>query len=86
LIALGENFVGFDTVTYNKSLILTYDYAVGGATIDPILVAPITLSLPDEVDQFLAGAAKKPATSRWTSENSLFSVWIGRSLWELWPF
>ncbi|KAJ7888821.1 fungal cellulose binding domain-containing protein [Mycena leptocephala] len=73
----GENFVGFDTVTYNKSLILTYDYAVGGATIDPTLVAPITLSLPDEVNQFLAGAANKPATSRWTSENSLFSVWIG---------
>ncbi|KAJ6468118.1 hypothetical protein C8R47DRAFT_1151899 [Mycena vitilis] len=73
----GENFVGFDTVTYNKSLILTYDYAVGGATIDPTLVAPITLALPDEVDQFIAGVATKPANARWTSENALFSVWIG---------
>ncbi|KAJ7899211.1 fungal cellulose binding domain-containing protein [Mycena olivaceomarginata] len=73
----GENFVGFDTTAYNRSLILTYDYAVGGAVIDPTLVPPITLSLPDEVDEFLAGAGKKPATAPWTSENALFSVWIG---------
>jgi hypothetical protein len=50
---------------------------VGGAVIDPTLVPPITLSLPDEVDEFLAGAGKKPATAPWTSENALFSVWIG---------
>ncbi|KAJ6543643.1 hypothetical protein B0H10DRAFT_1371991 [Mycena sp. CBHHK59/15] len=37
---LGENFVGFDTVTYNKSTILTYNYAYGGATIDANLVVP----------------------------------------------
>ncbi|KAF7360066.1 Carbohydrate esterase family 16 [Mycena venus] len=73
----GENFVGFDTTQYNKSLILTYDYAVGGAVIDPTLVPPITLALPDEVDEFLAGAAKKPKTAPWTSENALFSIWIG---------
>ncbi|KAJ6577545.1 hypothetical protein B0H19DRAFT_1020038 [Mycena capillaripes] len=73
----GENFVGFDTVTYNKSTILTYDFAVGGATIDPNLVAPITLALPDQVNQFLGGVAKKPATAPWTSENALFTVWIG---------
>ncbi|KAJ6459058.1 fungal cellulose binding domain-containing protein [Mycena sanguinolenta] len=73
----GENYVGFDTVTYNKSLILSYDYGVGGAVIDPTLVAPLTLALPDEVTQFLEGAAKKPKTSPWTSEDALFSVWIG---------
>ncbi|KAJ7155637.1 fungal cellulose binding domain-containing protein [Mycena filopes] len=67
----GENFVGFDTVTYNKSLILTYDYAAGGATINATLVAPITLALPDEVDDFLDVSAP------WKSEDSLFSVWIG---------
>ncbi|KAJ7240646.1 hypothetical protein B0H12DRAFT_52251 [Mycena haematopus] len=73
----GENYVGFDTVTYNKSLILSYDYGVGGAVIDPTLVAPLTLALPDEITQFLEGAAKKPKTSPWTSEDALFSVWIG---------
>ncbi|KAF7351493.1 Carbohydrate esterase family 16 [Mycena sanguinolenta] len=67
----GENYVGFDTVTYNKSLILSYDYGVGGAVIDPTLVAPITLALPDEITQFLEGAAKKP------EDLALDDVWIG---------
>ncbi|KAJ7744890.1 hypothetical protein B0H16DRAFT_1663994 [Mycena metata] len=76
----GENFVGFDTVTFNKSTILTYNYAYGGATINGTLVAPFeptVLSLIDQVNEFLAGAGKKPATSPWTSANSLFTVWIG---------
>ncbi|KAJ7167229.1 hypothetical protein C8R43DRAFT_877408 [Mycena crocata] len=74
----GENFVGFDTVTNNKSTILTYNYAYGGATIDANLVIPYlptVLSLTDQVNQFLAGAGKKPAP--WTSSNALFTVWIG---------
>lgn len=76
----GENFVGFDTITYNKSTILTYNYAYGGATIDANLVVPYlptVLSLTDQVNEFLAGVAKKPATAPWTSTNSLFTVWIG---------
>jgi phospholipase/lecithinase/hemolysin len=76
----GENFVGFDTVTFNKSTILTYNYAYGGATINGTLVAPFeptVLSLIDQVNEFLAGAGKKPATSPWTSANSLFTIWIG---------
>ncbi|KAJ7511186.1 hypothetical protein B0H11DRAFT_2386824, partial [Mycena galericulata] len=76
----GDNFVGFDTVTYNKSTILTYNYAYGGATINATLVAPYettVLSLIDQLNEFLAGAAKKPASTPWTSANSLFTVWIG---------
>ncbi|KAJ7474110.1 hypothetical protein FB451DRAFT_1466641 [Mycena latifolia] len=76
----GENFVGFNTVTNNKSIILTYNYAYGGATIDANLVVPYlptVLSLTDQVNEFLAGVAKKPATTPWTSANALFTVWIG---------
>ncbi|KAJ7777694.1 hypothetical protein DFH07DRAFT_731107 [Mycena maculata] len=76
----GENYVGFDTVTYNASTILTYNYAYGGATINSTLVAPYlptVLSLINQVSEFLEGAGTKPATSPWTSKNSLFSVWIG---------
>ncbi|KAF7346805.1 Carbohydrate esterase family 16 protein [Mycena sanguinolenta] len=76
----GENFVGFDTVTYNKSIILTYNYAYGGATIDANLVVPYlptVLSLTDQVNEFLEGVAKKPATAPWTSTNALFTIWIG---------
>lgn len=76
----GENWVDYVASQNNKSLILTYNYAYGGATIDATLVQPYTptvLSLTDQVNQFLNGAAKKPASTPWTSSNSLFSVFIG---------
>lgn len=76
----GINWVDVDTTVYNKSLILTYNYAYGGATIDASLVTPYlptVLSLKDQVNEFLDTAAKKPASTPWTSENSLFSIWIG---------
>ncbi|KAJ7663206.1 hypothetical protein DFH06DRAFT_345675 [Mycena polygramma] len=76
----GENYVGFDTFTYNSSLLYTYNFAYGGATINATLVAPYeptVLSLGDQVNEFLNSVASKPATTPWTSANALFSVWIG---------
>jgi hypothetical protein len=76
----GENWVDYVTTQYNKSLILTYNYAYGGATIDASLVAPYeptVLSLTDQVNQFLSGAGTKSSSTPWTSSNSLFSVFIG---------
>ncbi|TFK33795.1 fungal cellulose binding domain-containing protein [Crucibulum laeve] len=76
----GENWVGYVTTQYNKSLLYTYNYAYGGATIDANLVTPYTptvLSLTDQVNQFLNSVASKPASTPWTSSNSLFSIWIG---------
>ena len=76
----GTNWIDVDTTVYNKSLVLTYNYAYGGATINASLVAPYeptVLSLIDQVNEFLGQAASKPATAPWTSENALFSVWIG---------
>ncbi|CDO77590.1 Carbohydrate Esterase Family 16 protein [Trametes cinnabarina] len=76
----GVNWIDLDTVVYNNSLVLTYNYAYGGATINASLVAPYeptVLSLIDQVNEFLSTVADKPATAPWTSENALFSVWIG---------
>ncbi|KAJ7208640.1 hypothetical protein GGX14DRAFT_551302 [Mycena pura] len=77
----GENYVGYDTATFNASVVFTYNYAFGGATINASLVAPFeptVLSLIDQVNEFLSGGvASKPATTPWTSANALFSVWIG---------
>ncbi len=76
----GVNWVDVETVKYNKSLVLTYNYAYGGATINASLVQPYeptVLSLIDQVDLFFQQAAGKPAFAPWTSENALFSVWIG---------
>lgn len=76
----GTNWIDQMTVKYNNSLVLTYNYAYGGATIDASLVQPYeptVLSMTDQVNQFLSGVASKPATAPWTSANSLFSFWIG---------
>ncbi|KAF9531680.1 hypothetical protein CPB83DRAFT_80941 [Crepidotus variabilis] len=76
----GVNWVGYVTKTYNNSVLYTYNYAYGGATIDAALVTPYqptVKSLTDQVNQFLTGAGKKPAATPWTSSNSLFSIWIG---------
>ncbi|KAL5531885.1 hypothetical protein ACEPAF_5448 [Sanghuangporus sanghuang] len=76
----GTNWIDLMTVEFNKSLVLTYNYAYGGATIDASLVAPYdpsVRSLTDQVNQFLSGAATKPSTGPWTSDNALFSFWIG---------
>ena len=76
----GVNWVDLDTTVYNNSLVLTYNYAYGGATINASLVQPFqptVLSLIDQVNQFMDGPAKKPASAPWTSENALFSIWIG---------
>jgi hypothetical protein len=76
----GTNWIDEVTVKYNKSLVLTYNYAYGGATIDASLVTPYeptVLSLTDQVNEFLSTVASKPATTPWTSSDSLFSFWIG---------
>jgi hypothetical protein len=75
----GENWIDYVTTTYNTSLVLTYNYAYGGATIDAALVKtnPGILSLTDQVNEFLSGPGTKPAVTPWTSSDALFSVWIG---------
>lgn len=76
----GVNWVDVATVEFNKSLTLTYNFAYGGATIDAKLVQPYeptVLSMTDQVNQFLGSVANKPASTPWTSDNSLFSFWIG---------
>ncbi|OCH93528.1 hypothetical protein OBBRIDRAFT_749512 [Obba rivulosa] len=76
----GVNWIDVDTVVYNKSLILTYNYAYGGATINASLVQPYestVLSMVDQVNQFMTTVASQPASAPWTSENALFSFWIG---------
>jgi hypothetical protein len=76
----GPNWVGYVTTEYNNSLVLTWNYAYGGAVTDKDLVTPWqpgVLTLVDQVDQFLSYAAKKPAVVPWKSQNSLFSFFIG---------
>ncbi|TFY55804.1 hypothetical protein EVG20_g9187 [Dentipellis fragilis] len=76
----GVNWIDQATVVTNHSLVLTYNYAYGGATINATLVAPYeptVLSLIDQVNQFLAQPNVGTGDKIWTSSNALFSVWIG---------
>ncbi|KAM7199128.1 putative endoglucanase type F [Rhypophila sp. PSN 637] len=83
----GYNWIGFlASPNHNFSSsnpntpLLTYNFAYGGATTDASLVtpyAPTVLSFIDQVAQFSGSIASKPNYAPWTSENTLFGVWIG---------
>jgi phospholipase/lecithinase/hemolysin len=77
----GPNWVGFLTTTYNKSKILTYNLAYGGATVDSALVAPYAptvISVKDQVQkQYLPIYGAHPTSAPWTSKTSLFAFFIG---------
>jgi phospholipase/lecithinase/hemolysin len=65
---------------YNHSLLLSYNFAYGGATTDATLVIPYTSTVQSFVDQvtiFSDNLAAKPSYAPWTSSNTLFAVWIG---------
>lgn len=77
----GPNWVDYLTVQYNDSLVLTYDLAYGGATIDSTLVAPylpIVSSVAQQVEnEFFPVYAGKPSFAPWASDNTLFGFFIG---------
>jgi phospholipase/lecithinase/hemolysin len=82
--ANGPNWVDFLTVKHNHSLLLTYNLAYGGATVDSNLVAPWrpdVLSLIDQVKTLFLPTYVPPdvtpASPSWTSRNTLFGIWIG---------
>ncbi|TFY78622.1 hypothetical protein EWM64_g5392 [Hericium alpestre] len=66
--------------TYNVTDTKVFNLASGGATIDSKLVTPFeptVLSIVDQVSQFNQFLAAKPAGAQWSSDNSLFAIWIG---------
>jgi len=76
----GTNWVGYVTKTFNRSLLYTYNYAFGGATLDPVISppgGPGVQTLTHQVIAFLNTVSEKPAATPWKSHNSLFSIWIG---------
>ncbi|RYP12958.1 hypothetical protein DL767_010984 [Monosporascus sp. MG133] len=74
----GLNWVGQVTSKLNNSLILTYDFAVTGATTDKELVDTYASHcFDDQVDTFHSNLASKPSYAPWTPKNTLAAVWIG---------
>lgn len=77
----GPNWVDALTVQYNESLLLTYDLAYGGATVDSALVAPYlptVQSVAQQVEnEFFPVYAGKPSFAPWASDDTLFGIFIG---------
>ncbi|KAJ8070103.1 hypothetical protein OCU04_000498 [Sclerotinia nivalis] len=77
----GQNWVDLLTVKYNKSTVLTYNLAYGGATIDSDLVAPYepqVSSVAEQIEnQFFPTYAGKPEIAPWSSGNTLFAIFDG---------
>ncbi|PWY78524.1 cellulose-binding GDSL lipase/acylhydrolase [Aspergillus sclerotioniger CBS 115572] len=74
----GPNWIGYLTTTQNASLVLSYNLAVGGATIDNSLVSAYAGDVSSQVKLFEDVYSTKPAsTAPWTADNAVFGVWIG---------
>ncbi|KAL4793730.1 hypothetical protein BDV19DRAFT_399906 [Aspergillus venezuelensis] len=76
----GANWIGQLVGTYNSSLLLNYNLAYGGATVNASLVPPYTpevYSLIDQVTEFTQYLAPKPEFAPWTANSTLFGVWEG---------
>lgn len=71
----------FLTFTYNESLILTYDLASGGATVDADLIAPSIagpVSLKNQIEsEFIPIYASRPYFAPWGASDTLFALFIG---------
>ncbi|KAB8296449.1 hypothetical protein EYC80_009190 [Monilinia laxa] len=76
----GLNWIDYLVNTYNTSLTLSYNFAVGGSTVDNNVVPSITSGAKSLVEQtgiFTANLGPKPSYAPWTSANTLFAIWFG---------
>lgn len=64
------------TTAQNASRILSYNLAVGGATIDNSLVKGSQVDFTKQVDVFQKTYSNKTKVP-WTCDNAVFGIWIG---------
>lgn len=73
-------WIDFLIAKYNKTLVLSYNFAYGGATTDASLVTPYestVLSFVDQTTEFSTYLVPAPSYAPWTASNALFAVWMG---------
>lgn len=76
----GLNWIGYLISQLNHSLVLSYNFAYGGATTSASLVQPFestVLCFDNQTAEFKSSIASHPSTTPWTAENTLVAVWIG---------
>jgi hypothetical protein len=73
----GDNWIGYLTTEYNTSLILSYNLAIAGATIDNSLATWEFGDVTSQVAAFRSNYASRPESAPWTADNALASFWVG---------
>jgi hypothetical protein len=73
----GINWIGYLTTVDNASLVLSYNLAIGGATIDNTILNSGYPDMTSQVVTFQSNYSTKPASAPWSSFDSVFGFWIG---------
>ncbi|OJJ35603.1 hypothetical protein ASPWEDRAFT_112368 [Aspergillus wentii DTO 134E9] len=73
----GPNWVGYLTTAENASLVLSYNLAQGGATIDNSIVSSYADDLVAQVETFQENYSSKPESAPWTGKDAVFGFWFG---------
>ncbi|KAJ6131395.1 hypothetical protein N7523_001855 [Penicillium sp. IBT 18751x] len=73
----GVNWVGDLTTEDNRSLVLNYNLAVGGATIDNRIINATVEDMTTQVASFHSTYGRKPHAVPWKADNAVFGFWIG---------
>ncbi|CAG8140103.1 unnamed protein product [Penicillium salamii] len=73
----GINWVGDLATVNNASLVLSYNLAVGGASIDNSIVNTNVEDMTSQVGDFEQAYSNKPVSAPWSSESAVFGFWIG---------
>lgn len=77
----GPNYVDFLATTYNKSYVQTYNFAYGGATVNPALVAsafgPVVQSFQQQVTETFIPRYSANEAVPWVSNDTLFTIFFG---------
>ncbi|KAF9880432.1 cellulose-binding gdsl lipase acylhydrolase [Colletotrichum karsti] len=71
----GENWIQYLTTKYNESLLLTYNFATSGATVNTSLVSSSVDVVTQVEDKFLPYYSGDYQT--WDPTTTLFGFWIG---------
>ncbi|KAJ5622696.1 Acetylesterase [Penicillium herquei] len=73
----GINWIGDLTTVDNDTLILSYNLAVGGATIDNNIINAGVEDMATQVASFVSVYGDKPGIAPWSSDDTVFGFWIG---------
>lgn len=72
----GQNWIQYLTTKHNSSLLLTYNFAIGGATVDNDIVSGSTDVKTQVQDRFIPMFSNS-SSGLWKPESTLFSFWVG---------